>query len=278
MEDRRRAKRQKLDSVPRLLHLGNLSNTGLGALLGELRRSSLDPASVSRDDISDAFHSRFDDMSVVTPMAVLDYAEPFRWELLNPGRLISTMVSELPALAAAYSSALAKHPCSIDAPWDAIFVFDELSPGNKLKVDNSRKCLNISISFKQLSTSILCNDWAWHSFASVRSQMTHRCVGGTSAFIKEAMKLLMLDPHFGLAVAGIPIVAGDATCMVFARLSIFMSDGDGLRDALNWRGASSMKPCWLHTNMVKKNSGLDVLVAVVHTVQLTFVRRCAHRS
>ena len=74
------------------------------------------------------------------------------------------------------------------------------------------------------------------------------------------MRLLMMG-DLVLACGGIPIVAGDTQAVLHARLSIALSDGDGIRDALNWRGASSMKRCWFHDNVVKQGSGPCLIVA-----------------
>jgi hypothetical protein len=36
-------------------------------------------------------------------------------------------------------------------------------------------------------------------------------------------------------------------------LAVLLSDGDGLRQALSWRGAASLKPCIKHPNVCKKD-------------------------
>lgn len=40
------------------------------------------------------------------------------------------------------------------------------------------------------------------------------------------------------------------------RLACLLSDGDGLRQALDWKGSSSFKPCFVHDNILKKDSDL----------------------
>lgn len=37
-----------------------------------------------------------------------------------------------------------------------------------------------------------------------------------------------------------------------ARLANLLSDGDGFRAALQWRGGASMKPCFKHDNVLKR--------------------------
>jgi len=60
----------------------------------------------------------------------------------------------------------------------------------------------------------------------------------------------------GLSTAGIPLVVKGQTVCIFASLSNILSDGDGLRQALSWRGASSTKPCFKHYNVLRKDSDL----------------------
>jgi hypothetical protein len=42
--------------------------------------------------------------------------------------------------------------------------------------------------------------------------------------------------------------------LLFARLTNLLSDGDGLRMAFDWKGASSLKPCFKHYNVFKKDT------------------------
>jgi len=37
------------------------------------------------------------------------------------------------------------------------------------------------------------------------------------------------------------------------RLSILLTDGDGFRLAFDWRGGASLKPCFKHDNVLKKD-------------------------
>ena len=54
--------------------------------------------------------------------------------------------------------------------------------------------------------------------------------------------------------AGVPIMISGRPILLFARLTDLLSDGDGLRMAFDWKGASSMKPCFKHYNVFMKDS------------------------
>lgn len=259
-------KRAKMSAIQRLLHVGNISNQGLNTLLAELRRSQLDISNTSSRSIADAFHNRFDELKVVIKMNMLD-GSTFDWEVLHPCRLFSYMLHELPALESIYSAAMQKHKPSIALPWTAILIWDEYTPGNKMRVDNTRKGFNFSLNFAEVGPSCLSNNYSWFTFATIRSSIVHESRGGTSAYLKEVILLLMLGPE-GLAGGGWAFLLGGEPCLIHARLGIALSDGDGIRDAMNWKGAASMKPCWFHHNIVRKGSGR--LPAVLRTLGLTF--------
>ena len=60
----------------------------------------------------------------------------------------------------------------------------------------------------------------------------------------------------GLASEGLTIKVGDEHRVLFCRPTNLLSDGDGLRIGLDWKGAASMKPCFKHFNVLKLGSGL----------------------
>lgn len=62
---------------------------------------------------------------------------------------------------------------------------------------------------------------------------------------------ILLQPS-GLAAGGVHLDLADGPILLFARLASLLSDGDGLAEALDWKGASSMKPCVKCWNVVKK--------------------------
>jgi hypothetical protein len=60
----------------------------------------------------------------------------------------------------------------------------------------------------------------------------------------------------GLSTVGVPVLIGGQERILFAKLTNLLSDGDGHRMGWDWKGASSLKPCWKHFNVFKKDSGL----------------------
>jgi len=63
----------------------------------------------------------------------------------------------------------------------------------------------------------------------------------------------MLLGTSGLLTAGLPLLLVGVYRLLFARLANMFSDGDGLRSGLDWKGASSLKPCFKHKNVLMKD-------------------------
>ena len=55
---------------------------------------------------------------------------------------------------------------------------------------------------------------------------------------------------------GLPLIIRGQQALIRVRLRALMSDGDGLRVALDWKGAKALKPCWRHPNCVRKDGDL----------------------
>ena len=60
----------------------------------------------------------------------------------------------------------------------------------------------------------------------------------------------------GFSTAGVPLMIHGRPVLIYARLSVVISDGDGLRLAYCWRGASSIHACLRHFNVLKKDTDL----------------------
>lgn len=60
----------------------------------------------------------------------------------------------------------------------------------------------------------------------------------------------------GLATVGVPLQIRGQSRLLFAKLGCLLSDGDGLRMGLDWKGAASLHPCFKHSNVLKKGSDL----------------------
>jgi len=63
----------------------------------------------------------------------------------------------------------------------------------------------------------------------------------------------MLASSIALGTSGLQLELSQGPTLLFACLSNMLSDGDGLRMAFEWKGASGLKPCIKHYNVFKKD-------------------------
>lgn len=56
----------------------------------------------------------------------------------------------------------------------------------------------------------------------------------------------------GLATSGVALALDGGDVMLHARFAASLADGDGHAKALDWKGASGLKPCFRHYNVYKK--------------------------
>lgn len=177
------------------------------------------------------------------------------WTVADVGLLLPRLISESGALQSAYASAVRTRPPTSQQPWNLIVAWDEFAPGNKLAIDNSRKCLVVSIAFQELGQDLINNGLAWCTPAVIRTQTIKAVAGGMSNVLRTFLVHLMLGPA-GLSTSGIPLEIGGCIVPLFAKVGNLMSDGDGIRAGFDWRGHASIKPCLKHFNVLKKDRAL----------------------
>ena len=171
----------------------------------------------------------------------------------DPVSLLSCMLKEAPALQHAYDRAFAKHPCSFQTPWDMVIIFDELAPGNKLHYDNRRKLMLMSLSFLQLEETLRVDD-SWLTVLAARASIVGDVCGGFGTVFAKYIEAIASTPESPLT-AGAFVTVNNAPRLLVAKVTCVVADGDGHRQVLNWKGASSTKPCFRHFNVTKFNSG-----------------------
>ena len=182
--------------------------------------------------------------------------------------MLSEMIEKSQQLAELYNRAALENPPSVERPWSLVIGFDEFAPGNKLKVDNRRKCMNLGFSFLELGQIALFHDWAWLTPVCILSSGIGKIRGRWSHFLRVYLRFQLLGVC-GLSTSGVPLMLQWQPVMLFASLTSILSDGDGLGTALDWKGHVSLKPCFKHINVFRKDSILQLTSALCfHTFTL----------
>ena len=111
----------------------------------------------------------------------------------------------------------------------------------------------LSLTFRELGKEAISSGRVWFTCAVIRSTVVGEVVGAWSACLWLFLDRLLLGPA-GCATAGCPVAVAGTDRLLFARVTNLLSDGDGLRQALDWKGASGLKPCFKHFNVLKKDN------------------------
>ena len=147
------AKRRKADvresqsALQRVVHSGRCSNVALKNIIRTLRDSNARLELLGDNAIRTASSARARSMAIRIEMPLVGTDRTFGWELLDPCRLLAESVAASPFLQGLIASSLRDRPCDFERQWRMVIAFDEFAPGNKLKVDNMRKCMVLSFSF-----------------------------------------------------------------------------------------------------------------------------------
>ena len=110
----------------------------------------------------------------------------------------------------------------------------------------------LNMSFEELGPA-LYSDACWWTVAVAMTTKISIVVGGWSRMLRDYLKLALFSPT-GFMKAGMVLQLRGQLAVIHARVKIMLSDGDGLRQALQWMGSGSLKPCFRHWNVLKKNS------------------------
>ena len=249
MEPKRR--RTDVRGLGEVLHTGRISMAGLRQLLTTIADSGLEPGRLSRATFQSVNWDLFERYKVVESVPLEGDGGEFEWEYLDPNSWMAALISHSPGLQGLFAEALHRSPCTFEQPWRLVLGFDEFAPGNKLNFDNRRKMMVLSFTFAELGQDAISCGFGWFTVAVVRTTVLEKARGGWSALLRRFVERQLLAAD-GLATTGCPVTIAGQHVPIFARLTNLLSDGDGLRQALDWRGASSLKPCFKHYNVFKK--------------------------
>ena len=263
-EAKRRKGGRDQDVLSRLLFLGGVSNQGLLKIVRELQQQNLDVSNLSKR-IGRAAAEPFERLKVTEQMPLQEQsrsassssssAASFTWEFAEPNLLLQHLTTQ-PGMRDMFRRACREHPPSRANMWQLVITFDEYTPGNKLRLQNERKCMVLNYSFLELGAA-LSSKISWITPVVLRSSIISKVQGGWSHFLRRYLQVHLCSAT-GITTAGVPLQLHDdePPILLYAKLTSILSDGDGLRAALDWKGSAGLKPCFKHWNVWKKDSDM----------------------
>ena len=248
MAARRAKRRREMAKLSELLGDPSVSMASLQNILQQLRDESVHGG---RRQLLEATQDRLKNV-IHTEHLVDKRGAPTDWVFCDPGKLLMYLIETCPKLQEIYACA-ANH--FRDNEWRVIVEYDEFVPGNKLRTNNHRKSMSLCFSFVELGRRFLRVPCTWMFPVVCRCHLYDSVEGGWSNFFRIYLKRMFLSPN-ALNTAGVPLVLNGQGYLLKATLRFMLSDGQGLQIALNWKGASSLRACWFHWNVMKKGSAV----------------------
>ena len=148
------------------------------------------------------------------------------------------------------------HPCTMDVPWNLILYSDEVTPGNVLARDVTRKIQAVYFSFKELGYSALAREDVQFCITVKRSSVVKRIQGGMSAIFAALLKVFF-STATNLLVGGVALKRGaEPTVRLYAKLAMFLQDGGAHKETWHAKGNSGTRFCMLCRNIVSFSSAL----------------------
>lgn len=233
-----------------MLNGGNVTVTSLAKILKDVKKlgdQAFSAAAIYEANLANFAHLRCVDTFPLKSGGTFDL------EYAEPSLLLGELIQESVHLVHLYSQAAEANVSG--EPFRLIVAFDEYTPGSKFKGDNRRKVMVCLFSFTNLGQPALSQDVSWTTPLVIRHCMLAKIDGGWAHVLRVFLRRLLFGRH-GLASAGLPLTLDNGDFLLRARLSNILSDGEGLKYALDWKGQSGLKPCVKHHNVFKKNSGL----------------------
>ena len=86
----------------------------------------------------------------------------------------------------------------------------------------------VSCSFIEVGQAHLSDDAAWMTPAIIRSSILHTIEGGWGRMLSLFLHHLLKGP-LGFSTAGVAVELEDGPLIIYANLSVLLTDGDGWR-------------------------------------------------
>ena len=170
--------------------------------------------------------------------------EPFKWLIMNIHAYVTSLLQQDSQWREMWRSAMAAHHSTAQSPWRFILYLDEITPGNVLDPDTSRKLTCFHFSFLELSKFVRSTS-AWIPIAVLRHSVAKNTKGGMSAIVRALLRDVFIGP-LSLQQAGIAVDGA----ILYARLHRVIGDSVALQSALDFKGHAGTHPCLNCKNVV----------------------------
>ena len=238
------AKRQR---ITKFLALRNVSAQSLAVILADLL-----PEGCTRWDIKKVLKSRFAGIITRLELPRTD-GTVFLWAVARLQDLLPHCVAECEGFRNVLAAALEETPCTYARPWHIVLYFDDITPGNPLKLENMMKHTALYVGFAELREALRLEE-AWLTIGVLRVSVAKKVVGGIANAIRILLRATLLGPD-NVRTAGIPIRIGVAVHVIFLQFGKLLADEAAGKCVWDVKGASGLRPCFDCKNVTLIEAG-----------------------
>ena len=255
-------KRRTVHSAHRLRYkLPHMSQSALVATLRELTAEPIDASTLYTRDIRG---QRREVAYQSTPYGPLHQARAIarvgggEHQVLfaNPLAMLFVAASTSEPFCELIEQTLERHPCTPSSPWRFCIYSDEITPGNVMSHNNTRKAWCLYYSFLDFGCAALSGEASWFTGTVVRSSIVKRSLGGLSAIASEFLRLMFCTAHCVMTGGFTLHLMSGRVVRIWARLTCNVSDEAALKAFWQCKGSSGLKLCLLCANCVDCGSEL----------------------
>ena len=202
---------------------------------------------LTRQMLRDIAHTGFAEVRRDVTFPLADEGGEVVVPVADPSSLVAMSVRASETLQEVFVAAMQHHPGTPEAPWHLLVTWDEFTPGSMHNPVKPKKAMVLNFSFQELGVA-LHSDRCWWTMAVVRTSIIGQVERGWSRMLRDLLKMALLGVT-GLESVGIPVMVHDQCAVIHCKVGCLLSDGDGIRLALQWMGASSLHPCFRRWNL-----------------------------
>jgi len=241
-------KKQRLDDALSLRTRG-VSDVGLERIVRKLKAKPEIIQSFTRNartDVATAVYEQSNTATVELQLPLLTGGS-FSWHVLAVDQLMRLFIQKSDAFRMLVADTFAKTGNA--RPWRGVLYHDEITPGNNLRADNKRRLVCFYFGILEFGLR-LRSEFVWLPVAVLRTTQIQAVRGHLSGVLRALLHHLS-----ALSVAGIVLPLQPAQ-LITVRLDRLLCDESALKQTLDAKGASGLKPCMLCKNIVMRGSGL----------------------
>ena len=233
--------------ITKFLALHNVTASSLAVILGDLL-----PGGCSRWDIREVLKGHFAALLIRLPLPCPD-GTSVDWSIAKLQLLLPHVIGECDGFRRVFERALSTYPCTRDRKWRLIVYFDDITPGNPLKLDNLMKHTAFYVSFLEFRDALRLEE-AWLTLGVLRTSVAKKVSGGFANALRLLLRSIFLGPE-SVLTAGVALRIGQTHMVLFIQFGGFVADEGAAKFAWDVKGSSGLLPCFNCKNVTLIESG-----------------------